>query len=383
MMMTPVYYLRMTNESLFFLAIVMAGFAVLYLMLRRLVGTKQSDDDLEDTINKIFGMSVAKITQQSKQVLASEKEAIRVDLENKQKTIEKLVKQLQDDIRGRQDEIRSLEKDRVKKFAEITTAIQGHTKLTDELRVSTQQLSKVLSNNQSRGEWGERIIEDLLQANGLIEGVHYLRQKKLGSSTLKPDITLLLPNKRNVPVDVKFPYQEIQKMNQAESKKARKEHLQQFALDIRVKINKVAEYINPEHNTMDYAIMFVPNEMVFSFMNQKLPHLVDEALSKKVIIVSPFTFLIVARTIIESYRNFMIGDKLKEVVKYIDEFVNEWGKFKDEFSKFGRSLETLSGGYEKLTTTRTKQMERKIDKIEAYRQGSIKMIDRQDKLQEG
>lgn len=244
--------------------------------------------------------------------------------------------------------------------------------MTDELKTSTAQLASVLSNNQMRGEWGERIIEDLLRSNGLVEGVHYLRQHFLsGSTTLKPDITLLLPDKRVVSVDAKFPYQEIQKMATAEGKATIAAHMKQFEADLKSKITKVALYISPEADTLDYSILFVPNEMVFSFINQKFPHLVDEALAKRVMIVSPFTFLIVARTVMESYRNFMIGDKLKEVVKYVDEFSKEWGVFKDEFSKFGRSLETLKVGYEKLTTTRTKQMDRKIEKIDSYRSGNL------------
>jgi DNA recombination protein RmuC len=368
----------MTGWLILLVLVVIAGFTWLYFGLRQMLVKQHDDEDIEGLVNKIFGMSVPKIAAQSKQILSSEKEAIKTDLENKQKSIEKLVTNLQKDLEDRQKEIRGLEQDRVKKFSEITTTLTEHRKLTEDLKTSTQQLAKVLSNNQSRGEWGERIIEDLMQANGLVEGVHYLRQTQLGTSSMRPDITLLLPNKRNVAVDVKFPYQEIQKMSVAETKKSKADHLKQFKTDLKNKIDKVAEYISPENDTLDYAILFVPNEMVFSFTNQKFPELVDYAMGKRVIIVSPFTFLIVARTVMESYRNFMIGDKLKDVVKYVDDFVGEWSRFKDEFEKFGRSIDTLKIGYEKITTTRTKQMERKLDKIETYRQGSSNLLEEGD-----
>ncbi len=356
-----------TALILFFIAI---GFTILYFLLKQLIGSQRSENELEDMINKIFGMSANKIAAQSKQILASEKENIKIDLENKQKIFEKLVKQLQKDVEKRQLEIRSIEQDRIKKFGQLAEALKQHQELTKELKISTEQLASVLSNNQARGEWGERIIEDLLVSNGLQEGVHYLKQAKQVSGNLKPDITLLLPDKRNVPVDVKFPYQEIQKMSLAETKSAKAAHLKQFSKDVKVKINKVSQYISPEQNTLDYAILYVPNEMIFSFINQRFPDLVDLAISKRVLIVSPFTFLIVARTIMESYRNFMIGDKLKEVVKYIDEFADEWIKFKESFEKFGRSLATMQLDYEKITTTRTKQMDRKIAKIEGVRKGA-------------
>lgn len=306
------------------------------------------------------------------QVFRSEKQVIQVDLENKQRSIEHLVETIQRDLRERQQELRSLEQDRVKKFAELTTQLDSHRQMTQQLQVSTQQLATVLSNNQTRGGWGERILEDLLRSNGLVEGVHYLKQLNQESG-LRPDITLLLPNDRTVPIDVKFPYAEIQKMAMAETKSAKDVHARQFVNDVRTKIQKVAEYIQPDKETLDYAILFVPNEMIFSFINQQFPDLVDEAISKRVLIVSPFTFLIVARTILESYRNFMVEDKLRDIVGVISEFRQEWGKFSEEFKKFGRSIDTLKLGYDQLTTTRTNQMEKRLSKIEEYQGGQLSL----------
>lgn len=375
----------MSNEIILILGVVIVGFVALYVALRQVLlsSKKENPNQMEDVVNKVFGMSAAKIAAQSKQILQSEKETIQTDLENKQQVIEKLIKQVQEDLQQRGRDLQTLEKERTKQFSQVTTAIDEHRKLTDELKVSTKQLASVLSNNQQRGEWGERIIEDLLQSNGLVEGVHYTRQAQLGTSTLRPDITLLLPNKRTVPVDVKFPYSEIQKMSQAETKAAKNNHLKQFSVDLKQKVTKVAQYIDPSHDTLDYAILFVPNEMIFSFINQKFPAIVDEAMKKRVMIVSPFTFLIVARTVMESYRNFMIGDKLKEVVKYIDEFVVEWGKFKGKFEKYGRSLSTLQSDYEDLTGTRMRQMDRKIEKVESYRHGQLDGGNQQSLISDG
>ncbi len=357
----------MSVETLLILLLISVGFGVIFFLIKQQGEKKQNPEEMEKLINQIFGMSAQKIAAQSRDILKSEKEAIGVDLKNKQQAIEKLVKSLQEDIKTRQDEIRGLERDRNKKFSEISTAITEHKEMTKELQASTQALAKVLSNNQTRGAWGERIIEDLLESNGLVEGVHYRKQSKLGQTALKPDITLLLPEERVVAVDVKFPYSELQKMTVAETKSAKQEHFKQFAVDLKNKIKKVAEYINPEENTLDYAILFVPNETVFSVINKQLPDIVDDAMTKRVIIVSPFTFLVVARTVIESYRNFMMEKNLKKIISHISDFGNEWEKFKEEFLKFGRSIDTLKTGFEKLSTTRTKQMERKLGRIEEYK----------------
>lgn len=351
------------------LIVVIVGFLTLFLSMRH--SRSPNGKELEALVHQVFGMSAQKVAEQSKTILQGEKESIKSDLDHKHHLLEKMVKSLQEDIAERQREIRLLEQDRVKKFGELSTSLAEHRELTQELGISTRQLAETLSNNQLRGGWGERIIEDLLQANGLLEGIHYKRQFQLGNSSLRPDITLLLPDKRVVAVDVKFPYSSMQKMLATSEKALKASHEKQFAQDIKQKIDKVAEYISPGENTLDYAILFVPNEMVFSFMNQRFPHLVDDAVSRRVLVVSPFTFLIVARTVMESYRNFLLGDKLKEIVQYVDEFSSEWDRFKGAFEKYGRTLGTLQSDYESLSSTRVRQMEKRVSKVKKLHEGGL------------
>lgn len=355
----------MSTETVLILLAIVLGFAVVYFSLRNLV-TGQKNKELDALVEAAFGKSAQVVAEQSKLILQSEKSVIATDMAHRHKSIEELVVRLQRDLEKQQSEIRSLEQDRVKKFGELVSSLESHRKLADELNISTKRLSQVLSNNQARGEWGERIIEDLLQNNGLMEGIHYERQKKLRSTELRPDITLLLPNNRVVAVDVKFPYSEMQKLMAADTKVQKQQHMKQFYQDLKTKVLKVAEYIQPSSDTLDYAILFVPNEMVFSFINQELPEIADFAISKRVLLVSPFTFLIVARTVHESYRNFMVSDALRTAVSTVEDFVGEWEKLKEQMAKYGRSIQTLQNDYEQLTGTRVRQLDRKIDKVLQY-----------------
>lgn len=330
------------------------------------------EETAKNLINQVFGEVTNKVVAQTKSVLESDKQAIYKDNENKRQAIEKMVTDLKQEIAERQKEIRSLEQDRNKKFGEISTAIDEHRKLTQELKTTTEGLSRVLSNNQTRGQWGERIIEDILTSAGLIEKVHFERQTALGNSNVKPDITLLLPNQRKVAIDVKFPYSEIQKMSLAESKKAKADHLQAFSRDLKDKVNQIEKrgYINVEAGTLDYAIMFVPNEMLFSFINQQFPDIIDEAMAKKVMIVSPFTFLIVARTVMESYRNFMIENNLRKIIGHIHDFTQEWDRFTKEFDKFDDTITKMRTAFDQIHSTRYKRMSMRIRRIEEESQGN-------------
>lgn len=349
--------------------VLIIGFAILIFVIKNSLTNQNQDKTLEAMVNKVFGLTANQLAQQSRQLLSAEKEIIQTDLANKERSIHRVVEQLKTEIDERQKEIRTLEQDRNKSYASIREAIVQHQEITKELRTTTESLAKVLSNNQQRGEWGERIIEDLLQSSGFVEGIHYARQAKLGAGADRPDITLMLPNKRVVPVDVKFPYSEIQKMVSAETKENKLVHEKQFEIDVRQKIKKVATYIRPEDDTLDYAILFVPNEMVFSFINQKYPDLISEAIRMRVMIVSPFTFLIVARTIMESYRNFMMESNLRSIVKQIGEFAKEWEMFIEEFDKFGGNIGKLDESFRKIRDTRHKQMSKKIGQIEKFKQG--------------
>ena len=365
-------------ESILLIVVVLVlGFVALAFFLRQQLAKQQQlqPDQLEQMVNQVFGKTASSIAEQSRQILASEKQVIQTDLSNKHAMIENLVKTIQQEMTTRQGELRTLEQDRIKKFAEMAGVLDSHRQLTEKLQISTDQLSKVLSNNQMRGSWGEKILEELLKSNGLVENIHYLRQQKQSETGLKPDITLLLPDKRQVPIDVKFPYAAIQKLADSDTKESRNLQMKQFASDVKIKIDKVAEYIRPDQDTLDYAILFVPNEMIFSFINQQFPELVDQAISKRVLLVSPFTFLIVARTILESYRNFEIEDKLRDILKTISEFTHEWGKFQDEFQKFGRAVDAVSSGYDQLRKTRSNQLERKIHKIEEYQKGTSSLTE--------
>ncbi len=338
---------------------------VLIFFVKKLVEKQSQHEevDLEKLVDQVFGRSVEKITKQSKLILEKDKETIKENLENKHKQIEKLVRQLEDELHRRDADLKLTEKERSQYFGALKKAIEEQRAVSEKLATSTNELKKVLANNQQRGAWGERIIENILQSSGLQEGKQWLRQSRLGSTNLRPDITLLLPHERIVPVDVKFPFASLQKMTNETSKEARKQYKLQFARDIKIKINKVAEYISPESGTLDYAIMFVPNEAVFAFINQEFAELVDFAITKRVLMVSPISFIIVARTVMESYRNFMVADNLREVLKQIEAFINEWSKFKLSFEKYGNAIGSLQKSYEQLAGTRVRQMERRIDKV--------------------
>lgn len=352
------------------LVLICVGFSiVLYLLAKQ--GNQTNQNNLKRLVDEVFGLTNERVTAQSKQVLEGQREIIQTDLQNKQAQLNDLIKGMSELVDKRQVEIKQLEKERAEQFGSLAKQLQEQQRVTEQLRSRTEELTRVLSSNQSRGGWGERIIEDLLRSNGLQKGVHYLVQSDIGKTGQRPDITLLLPDHRLVPVDVKFPFSALQQWAGTDDQVQKKLFVKQFSIDVKKHIDKVANYIMPEEGTLDYVVLFVPNEAVFSFLNQHLPDVVDYAMSQRVLITSPFTFLIVARTIIESYRNFLLGDKLRGVLEQIDGFVQEWSKYRESLEKFGRAVESLGTSYKELTTTRTRQLEKRVESVQNIGQKAL------------
>jgi DNA recombination protein RmuC len=312
----------------------------------------------------------------AKERLEGDKQQMAADMASKKEAIEALVQDLKKDIDERQKEIRLLEQDRNLKFGQITKSIEEHKKLTSELQDSTQELKRVLSSSQLRGSWGERQIEQIFHNAGFMEGQHYFVQLAMPSSNVRPDFTVLLPNKQKICIDAKFPFTNLQLMSQAEDKAEKQRYDTLFATDVKAKINEIAGkgYISVEDGTCDYAVMFVPSEAVFEHINRAHPELVDEAMDKKVIMASPYSLLAIVRTVLEAHKHFTFESSMAEILKKLGLFLNDYRLFQDEFAKFGGDLQKSLDDYQKITTTRYKQMDLHIRQIQEAHKGSKQLV---------
>lgn len=358
----------MSSSLLIF--IIVAGWfltiGVIWFILRQWKRT-----ELKQMVDQAFVQSANQVAAQNQSLLSSEQERIQKDLDRQRQHIEQLVGRVESQLTARQKEAQQQERERVAAFATLQQQLTEQRDTIKDLSTSTTKLGQLLDNNQARGQWGERIIEDLLHTNGLVEGVHYLRQHLLMKG-LKPDITLLLPDDRRIAIDVKFPLSELAKFSQAPAGHDKAALRTQFMQTVRKHLQKVAGYIQPEARTLDYAMLFVPNEMVFSFLNQETPELIEEAMASRVLLVSPFTFLVVAGTLRESYRNFILADSIHEAVLVLDEFIGEWQHYSVALEKYGKSVKQIATDYEDLTGVRTRQLNRKVEKLRRISTGAIK-----------
>jgi DNA recombination protein RmuC len=318
---------------------------------------------LNEIMPSILSQANESLVRMADQKLGKESELNRRDLENKRSEIERLVKVIQEDIKESKKELEVSERQRIDTFSSLKNSLDEYKKITEQLSVSTEHLRKILSDNQKRGQFGEKVAEDLLKMAGFVPGVTYTKQE--GSNGNRPDLTIYFPDKTKINVDVKFPYASLQKMAESEDLEVKNKYMKQFEVDVKEKIKQVTtrDYINPEEKTVDFVILFIPNEMIFSYIYENMPDIRDEAMSKKVVLAGPFGFTAILRMVKQAYENFRIQENIYKIVGHVQSVEKEFDKFNEEFDKIGTRIDQLQKQYSDVSTTRVKQMRIKMDKV--------------------
>lgn len=314
--------------------------------------TKNTDEfkKYADEFIKLAEEKLKSQTMEGKKELEGKKDLIDQSVQAIDKTLVEMQKKVDDVAKGN---------------IAVSTLVQQHGEITTKLKETTDHLSHALASSKKRGEWGERMAEDIMRLVGMAEGVNYIRQKTLEGSSGRPDYTFLLPNNLKVNMDVKFPLDNYMHYLKAESDHDRKRFKEELLKNTRVMIRQVTgrEYINPSDNTVDYVIVFIPNEQVYSFINESEPMIMDEALKQKVILCSPFTLYAVLAVIRQAIENFNLERTASEILKLLAEFNKQWAAYKDKFKVMGDRLDAARKEYDTLVTTRSNMLEKPLKKI--------------------
>jgi len=269
-----------------------------------------------------------------------------------------------------------IEKERKESFAQLSERLQNSVKQTQRLQETTNQLNTALSHSTARGQWGERMAEDVLRMAGFVEGINYQKQKTQEQSRTRPDFTFFLPQNMRVNMDVKFPLTNYLAYLNTESEIEKNQFKSQFLKDVRFRIKEVntREYINPAENTVDYMIIFIPNEQVYAFINEFDQQLLDTALQNKVILCSPITLYAILAVIRQAVENFSLEKTAAEIMNLLSEFNKQWDRFKERMDSMGRKIDMAQKEFFELITVRSNQLEKPLQKIDSMRKETDRFL---------
>ncbi|MEK7595342.1 MAG: DNA recombination protein RmuC [Patescibacteria group bacterium] len=350
------------------------GFAILLL---KLLKNPSSDNSLKDFMSTTSLDALSKASDEFIKI-AGEKFYNHVnqntkELDEKKSLIDKSLSDVRDDMKKELEKVQnlmtSLEKDRSEKYGELQNVLKKATEETSKLHETTFELKRALSGTKSRGNWGERMAEDVLRLSGFIENVNYIKQKVMDTSLKRPDFTFLLPQGMKINMDVKFPYDNYLKYLESEDTSERENYKTAFSKDVRNQIKSVTgrEYINPQEKTLDYVLVFIPNEQIYSFLNEADSALLDDALKNRVVICSPITLYAILSLIRQTIDNFNLEKTSSNIIQLLAGFYKNWEMYIKAFDKLGKKIEETQEEFNGLTTTRKTMLDRSLKKIEELR----------------
>ncbi len=252
-------------------------------------------------------------------------------------------------------------------FKIVRDVTEGLTKLDETNRQvvsfadQLQNLQDILKNPKQRGILGEYYLETVLQ-NVMPPG-SFQMQYTFQSGEIVDAVVFI--KDRIVPIDSKFSldnYNRILETNDV-TEKERLEKL--FKQDLKLRIDETSKYVRPAENTMEFAFMFIPSEGIYYdlLINQvgtvktNTRDLIEYAFSKKVIIVSPTSFLAYLQTVLQGLKSLQIEEKIQDVVKNVGELSKHLAAYREYQSKLGNALGTVVNHY-----NATEKEFKKIDK---------------------
>lgn len=310
----------------------------------------------------------------AEQKFETERVKQKSELEEKKVSVENTVDKLSERLKTYEELVRRFEADRTQKYGSLEKGLKDATEQTAKLASSTEGLRALMDNSRARGQWGERMADDILRASGLQDGVQYRKNRALDTAATRPDFTFLLPEGKKLNMDVKFPLDNWLKMLHAAGDDERAKLKKDFERDVKNRIKELQGrgYISVEEGTLDYVLLFIPNEQVYGFIQENYPGLVDEALAQKVVLCSPFTLYAVLGVIRQSFDNFHFAQATQEVLKLISHFSATYETFKARFVKLGEQVGKVGELYTDIEQTSFKRLDASVAKIDRVRKGEEK-----------
>ncbi len=233
-------------------------------------------------------------------------------------------------------------------MTEKLTRVDEAARQTLAMNEQIKKLQDTLTNPKQRGILGEYFLETVLK-NVLPPG-GYQMQYPFKNAVIVDAVVFV--DKRIIPIDSKFSLENYNRFAAATDAESKKRYETAFTSDIKMRIDETSKYVKPEEETMDFAFMFIPSEAIYyDLLINKVGSVAEEknliayAFQKKVIIVSPTSFLAYLQTVLQGLRNQKISEQAKDIIKQVDNLRKHLITYEEFFDKIGKNLTTTVSAY--------------------------------------
>lgn len=302
---------------------------------------RQFQEEFQNLANRIFDEKSSKFNEQNKQQLDS------------------VLHPFKDKLREFETKVERVYAEENKDRIELKTEIKMLAELNGKLSSEANNLATALRGNKQQGNWGEMILEKILERSGLVKGQEYDTQvhtENQEGEKIKPDVVVNLPDNKHIIVDAKVSLTAYNSMISSELEEDRMMHLKMHSDSVRSHIKLLSDkhYSTSKHlTTPDFVLLFMPIEAAFSTAMQHDNELYNYAWDRKVVLVSPTTLLATLRTVssiwTQEKRTRNAETIAEEAGKLYDKFVG----FVEDLVEIGKRMDNAKKSYEEAMTKLT------------------------------
>jgi DNA recombination protein RmuC len=244
-----------------------------------------------------------------------------------------------------------------------TESIKNHSALREQLtnlKELNQQITKEASNltralkgdSKAQGNWGEYILESILEKSGLVKGREYFIQESLTSEDgkrLQPDVVIKLPDSKNLIIDSKVSLVAYERFMSADDETERSVQLKQHIVSLRQHIKGLSEKNYQtlySAGSLDFILLFVPIEPAFSASVRYDVEIFNDAFEKNIVIVSPSTLIATLRTISSIWKQEFQNRNTVEIARQATALYEKFRGFTEDLIEMGNQLKRTQSSYE-------------------------------------
>jgi DNA recombination protein RmuC len=279
------------------------------------------------------------------ETLGKFQESAKGELAQRQEAIKTLVKPLEEQLKVYQQRLQQSESAQSGALGEVKKHLETLAQQSQSLSNETLQLRRVLSSNQARGRWGEETLRRVVEAAGMSPHCDFTEQMQAGDS--KPDLIVHLPGDRIIIVDAKVPDLDFLSAMDAADDAERAESLAAHAGKLKATVRELAERDYPAQfpNALDYVVLFLPAESLFSAALECDRDLLVWATSKHILLATPASLIALLRSVSVSWQQYAQTENTRAIAEAAQELYVRICKFTEHFERVRSGLEKATSAF--------------------------------------
>jgi DNA recombination protein RmuC len=315
--------------------------------------------DLRDTFKALSAdtlkQSAPEFLRLAEQSFGKLQEAAKGDLAQRQEAIKTLVEPLKQQLDSYRKQLQQSEAAQSSTLGEVKKQLELLSQQSHSLANETQQFRMVLTSNQARGRWGEETLRRVVEAAGMSAHCDFSEQTVEGDA--KPDLVVRLPGERVIIVDAKVPDLDFLNAIESADPVKRAQSLASHAAKLKNTIKALAERDYPRlfSNALDYVVLFVPAESLFSAALEGDHDLIIWAAEKHILLATPASLIALLRSVSVSWQQYAqtenaaaIAEAAQELFTRVCKFTEHFERLREGLLKANEAFNGAVGSYERM-----------------------------------